>query len=148
MTLYYLDASAWVKRYSQERGSGWVRSLLRQQGLLFASATLGFIEVSAALTRKQKAGEIQSGGWRKHSRADWDRFLHVELSRAVVETAIQLLEHSPLRGADATHLASSVELRNHLQPATEEFVFVASDRELKQAAHTASLKVIDPEEQA
>ena len=65
MTLYYLDASAWVKRYSQEKGSGWVRSLLQQPGLLFASATLGFIEVSATLTRKQKAGELHSAAWRK-----------------------------------------------------------------------------------
>ena len=148
MTLYYLDASAWVKRYSLEKGSGWVRSLLQQPGLLFACATLGFIEVSAALTRKQKAGEFQSDRWQDLLRADWDRFLQVELSRAVVETAIQLLEHSPLRGADATHLASSLELRTRLRPATEEFVFVASDRELKQAGHTAGLKVIDPEEQA
>ena len=147
MTLYYLDASAWVKRYSQERGSGWVRSLLRQQGLLFASATLGFIEVNATLMRKQRAGEFQSERWKEHLRADWDRFLQVELSRAVVETAIQLLAQFLLRGADATHLASSVDLRNHLQPAREEFVFVVSDRELKQAAHRAGLQVIDPEEQ-
>ena len=58
MTLYFLDASAWVKRYFRERGSEWVERLFGEDRLLSAS-TLGLIEVNATSARKCGAGEIE-----------------------------------------------------------------------------------------
>jgi predicted nucleic acid-binding protein len=57
MTLYYLDASAWVKRYQQEQGSTWVEQLLRSDAHLACSA-LGLVEVCAALGRRRRGGFI------------------------------------------------------------------------------------------
>jgi hypothetical protein len=37
MMLYYLDSSAWVKRYFEERGSAWVDDLFEQDHLLSCS---------------------------------------------------------------------------------------------------------------
>ncbi len=57
MIIYYLDASAWVKRYVQEAGTDWILELFGKRPA-FASASLGYIEVSATLARKRRAGEI------------------------------------------------------------------------------------------
>jgi hypothetical protein len=52
-----------------------------------------------------------------------------------------------LRGADAVHLASALVLRRRFADAEDRLIFVASDRELKEAAQSSGLAVIDPEEQ-
>lgn len=59
MIFYYLDASAWVKRYYQETGTTWVRDLFSSNHVM-ACASLGLIEVMATLARKCKARENQS----------------------------------------------------------------------------------------
>lgn len=57
MIFYYLDASAWVKRYYWETGTTWVQSLFAR-GSTVACASLGLVEVMATLARKAKAREI------------------------------------------------------------------------------------------
>ena len=52
-----------------------------------------------------------------------------------------------LRGADAVHLASALVLQRCFADAEDRLVFIASDRELKEAAQSSGLAVIDPEEQ-
>jgi predicted nucleic acid-binding protein len=53
MIFYYLDSSAWVKRYYQESGTTWVQSLFEHNQVL-ACASLGLVEVMATLARKCK----------------------------------------------------------------------------------------------
>jgi predicted nucleic acid-binding protein len=50
MNVYYLEASAWVKRYLSEPGSTWVQKFFTQKEPL-ACCTLGYTEVSAAISR-------------------------------------------------------------------------------------------------
>ena len=57
MIFYYLDSSAWVKRYYQESGTTWVQDLFTHNRAM-ACASLGLIEVMATLARKGKAREI------------------------------------------------------------------------------------------
>jgi predicted nucleic acid-binding protein len=52
VTLFYLDSSAWLKRYFLEPGSDWMTRLF-QSGNLMASSVLGHIEVASALARQQ-----------------------------------------------------------------------------------------------
>jgi hypothetical protein len=52
-----------------------------------------------------------------------------------------------LRGADAVHLASVLLLRSRLTEEDDQLTLVASDRELKDAAQSSNLTIIDPEEQ-
>jgi len=52
-----------------------------------------------------------------------------------------------LRGADAVHLASALVLQSRLVDAEDRLIFVAADRELKEAAQASGLAIIDPEEQ-
>ena len=60
MILYYLDSSAWVKRYYREAGTEWMQELFGETNTM-ACATLGVVEVMATLARKAKAREIKEG---------------------------------------------------------------------------------------
>ncbi|NOZ56443.1 MAG: type II toxin-antitoxin system VapC family toxin [Calditrichaeota bacterium] len=146
MTVYYLDASAWVKRYFLEEGTEWVQSLFTE-GTLLASASLGFVEVIATLARKAKISALPPGQLKlktRQVRSDWNQFVQVHLSFAVLERAESVAEDMALRGADAVHLASVLHLRNRLTDSRTEIVLVASDLELLEAARVSGLSVVDP----
>jgi predicted nucleic acid-binding protein len=149
LIVYYLDASAWVKRYYQERGSAWVQNVFAHHRLV-ASASLGVIEVTATLARKAKGREIDPSMLEDKLREldeDWSRFVQVHMTVDVVDTARQVAQELALRGADAIHLASALLLRQYLEDESTRLTFVASDRELKDAAKASHLTLIDPEEQ-
>lgn len=155
MIFYYLDASAWVKRYYHETGTAWVQDLFAQNPTL-ACASLGLIEVMATLARKQKAGEIDLSLFEQKTHEleeDWKNFIQVQLTVEAVNLAKKLAKELALRGADAIHLASALLLQKQLAEDAEDaeeddrLILVTSDRELKEAAQSSDLVVIDPDEQ-
>lgn len=149
MIVYYLDASAWVKRYYQEVGTTWVQNLFAQNQTI-ASASLGLIEVIATLARKEKGREIDSSMLeqkRQELESDWERFLQIHMTVEVVHIAKTVAKELALRGADAVHLASAFVLRSRLAEEDDQLTLVVSDRELKAAAQSSGLATIDPEEQ-
>jgi predicted nucleic acid-binding protein len=146
--LYYLDSSAWVKRYFDEARSQ-VRNLFVQHDMLSCSP-LGLIEVGSTLARKRAAGEIRPaefGPKRTSLLQGWRRFLQMEQTPAVVQRALDAGDAYGLRGADSVHLASALILKEALDLDSQEFAFVTSDLELKTAALKAGLAVLDPQEQ-
>ena len=52
-----------------------------------------------------------------------------------------------LRGADAVHLVSALVLQSRFVDAEDRLIFVAADRELKEAVQASSLAIIDLDEQ-
>jgi predicted nucleic acid-binding protein len=144
--IYYLDASAWVKRYIQEAGSAWIFQLVGRQPAL-VSASLGYIEVLATLTRKRRAGEIDevrfSSGTSEVER-DWQDFVKVHLDAGTLAHAIAVVRQYALRGADTVHLASALLVRQHLGGDISTVVVVTADGELKIAAQAAGFNVLDP----
>ncbi|MGE0540292.1 MAG: type II toxin-antitoxin system VapC family toxin [Dehalococcoidia bacterium] len=149
MIIYYLDASAWVKRYVREPGSDWIQDLFVQQPLL-ACASLGYVEVMATLSRKSRAGELgrtQFDGSVEELDRDWAGFIEVRLDTDTLALATGAVRRYALRGADAVHLASALLLRQHLTNRDDEVWLVAADEELKSAAQASGLTVLDPAEQ-
>lgn len=59
MSVYYLDASAWIKRYYREMGTDWIGVVFAANPPL-ACASLGLIEILATLARKRKAQELDA----------------------------------------------------------------------------------------
>lgn len=148
MIFYYLDASAWVKRYYQENGTTWVQDLFANHWAI-ACSSLGLIEVMATLARKLKAREIDPPLFEEKAQEleeDWDRFIHVHLTVEAVEIARKLAKKLALRGSDAVHLASALLLQRHSADEDNRLIFVTSDHELKEAAQASGLIVIDPSE--
>lgn len=149
MTLLYLDASAWVKRYFQEDGSGWVNQQFEQESLMAAS-TLGLIEVAATCARKRAAG-VQDAG--RDSRIeidlleDWEGLFQMDLTVETLDRSLEVARTYALRGADCVHLASALILKEQLAVEASEFALVTSDQELKAAALKLGLHVVDPIEE-
>jgi predicted nucleic acid-binding protein len=146
MIVYYLDPSAWVKRYCQEPGSEWVASLFAQNPSL-ACAALGVIEVTAALSRKAKAGEIDAAVCRDSLEivsSDWAGFLALELTAELLERARQAARDRALRAADAIHLAAALALRRGLAEPGDQIALITSDHELRGAAVAEGIPVVDP----
>ena len=139
-----------MKRYFEERGSAWVDGLFEQEHLLSCS-TLGLIEVRATAARKCAGGAIDTAGLAETKSwlmDEWSSFLWVGLAPEVVEKSLEIADAFALRGSDSVHLASALQLRNDLGIDSNEFTFVTSDQELKAAAVTAGLVLVDPQEQA
>ena len=146
--VYYLDSSAWVKRYFDEAGRDWVNGLFQQHQVLGCSP-LGLIEVGSTMARKRNAGEVKPeefGPKRASLLKDWRRFLWMDMTTAVVQRAFHAADLHSLRGADSVHLASALVLKEKLELDCDEFTFVTSDAELKSAALRAGLVVLDPHE--
>lgn len=151
MNLYYLDASALVKRYADEPGSDWVRQITdptAENTVLLAEITL--VEVAAALAGK---GRAPKGLTREEQNRALGLFLHeceahfllLVVDRQVVERAVELTQTHPLRGYDAVQLATALVAGDQLKAeGLTTPIFAASDRELTAAGEKEGLEVCDP----
>lgn len=149
MTPYYLDASAWVKRYYQEDGTSWVQDTFSYPQIM-TCATLGMIEVTATLSRKCKAREITISQFKQKVREledDWERFFQIQMTNEIVHVAKELTMKLALRGADAVHLSSALVLQKRLAGHGKRLFMVTSDQELIEAATSSGLNTIDPTKQ-
>jgi predicted nucleic acid-binding protein len=137
----YLDTSALVKLYVREAGSRSVRRNIAA-AVVVATSRVAYAEARAALGRRHREGGIAARGLRRAVRAldrDWPAYALVEASAGVVHRAGALAEARALRGFDAIHLASALELQSLVgTPVT----FVAFDARLIQAAAAEGLPTI------
>jgi predicted nucleic acid-binding protein len=146
MNYHYLDASAWVKRYSQEIGTVWVQDFFTQNPTI-VSATLGLVEVTATFSRKHRGRQInvdQLNQIRQHIQVDWLNFIQIQLTESVMHEATQLTSQLALRGADAIHLAAAKTFQNQIN-VSDTLIFITADQELKTAAQMIGMSIIDPE---
>jgi predicted nucleic acid-binding protein len=151
VSVYYLDASALVKRYADEAGSDWVRQITAtssNHAILLTEITLA--EVAAALAAKARMPQGLSSEQRDQALSrflqDCDEFfMLLALDRPVVDQAVELTQRHRLRGYDAIQLATCMvayqALEEELLPLP---VFVASDYDLLAAARAERLATCDP----
>ncbi len=147
-TLYYLDTSAWVKRYALERGSEAIRAVIEGADGLSCSA-LGVVEAGAAIARRSRntatAPEIEI--LLQELEADWAAFLQIRVSDAIVRAARNVAVAFGLRGADAIHLASLQGLIRRRPKGYDQVVLAAADQELLNAADLLGLPAWNPEDE-
>ncbi len=135
-----MDTSALVKLYVREPGTDETRARLDGASLV-ATSRVAYPEARAAFARRQREGGI---GRRALARAvsaldrDLDRFVVVELSAKVARRAGELAERRALRGFDAIHLASALEVEQ-LTGSTPSFS--CFDDHLREAASAEGLPV-------
>jgi predicted nucleic acid-binding protein len=143
----YLDTSALIKRFVDERGTPLVQAILAREGL-FATANIAYAEVYAGLARRHRERDLspaEYAGACRQFEHDWQGCLRVDLSGPVLDVARQLIQRHPLKGFDAIHLASAYRLHTELG---EAITFVAADNRLLRAAEAEGLAVINPESPA
>jgi predicted nucleic acid-binding protein len=133
----FCDASAIVKRYVDEPGSGAVAELDER----VVVSDLSAIEVPSAIWRKQRAGQLSPndaslivaafGYDLRGGTYQPPRFATIGLHPAVLEHAVDLLPRHDLRSSDALQLACAVSARGSLEFCD---TFMAFDHRLRIAA--------------
>jgi predicted nucleic acid-binding protein len=142
--LIYLDTSALIKRFVDEKGSAFVQSIVQRRGTI-ATAKIAYAEIFAGLTRKLREGHLPRAEYDLTCRqfeSDWHAYLRVELEDQILFLARDLIQRHPLRGFDAVHLASAVGLKSALN---EDIVFAAADERLLRAAEAEKLEALNVE---
>ncbi|MCY4194775.1 MAG: type II toxin-antitoxin system VapC family toxin [bacterium] len=138
MAVVYFDASALVKLVVEESGSD-IAATLWDGCDAALSSRLSYPEVRAALAAAGRNHDFD-GAALKRCEQDWEQFWAairpVELTYQVQMSAGQLAKHHHLRGSDAIHLASALEI------GLPDLVVAAWDRRLHSGARAENLAVV------
>jgi predicted nucleic acid-binding protein len=129
----YVDTSALIKRYIEERGRREVLQLLRKYDCV-VSAVLP-VEIRSALRRRMAEGmldEKQIAAIVKRFTADRPFWTVIEVSGEVLVAAETLSAAHPLRALDGIHVASAQMFAARIDSAA--FVFVSADSRQTTAA--------------
>jgi len=150
VVVYYLDASALVKRYTTETGSRWISTLCQPAtSTLIATVRITQAEAAAAFASKLRQGGLSQAHYTQvlqdlaHDFAH--QYLLVEIDQTLVDLAVDLTQRQKLRGYDAVQLAAALTLHGLLtEPSLTPLVFIAADEELLEAARGEGLTTDNP----
>lgn len=137
--ILYLETSNLVKLYFQEEDSGDVAKLVSDAEAVVTSI-IAYAEARAAFARKLREKGISD---EDHNRIkndldrDWESLFVIKLSNAIVRFAGDLAEKRSLRGFDALHLASALELQKAIPLPV---LFSSSDARLLESAKEEGLQ--------
>lgn len=132
--ILYLDTSSLVKLYVDEEGSSEVRRLVDAAAVV-ATSVVALPETRSALARlarEQVLSPDQHAATREAFDRDWGSFLKIRVLERIYRRAGDLTEEHALRGFDALHLASFLDLV--AQTESERVEFSAFDVRLAAAA--------------
>jgi hypothetical protein len=147
---FFFDSSGIVKRYANEIGTDWVRSITTldaDNSIVISKITA--VEVAAALARKLRLEEIGQSEYEMVI-TDFEedcltQYIRVEVNDEVINLARDLVARRVLRAYDAIQLASAIILnRDRKKAKLDPLVFVSADDSLNSAAEPEGLKVDNP----
>jgi predicted nucleic acid-binding protein len=136
--ILYLDTSALVKLYVEEPGSDEVGARVERASAV-VTARIAYAEARAAFARHRREGGLTGAELRRVVQQldhEWSTYGIVDAGENVVRGTGALAERHALRGFDALHLASALELRR----AGGEIAFMSFDARLTNAARRERLR--------
>lgn len=153
MYYFYFDASALVKRYTEEIGSDKIDVLFTNVPLeRLLCLTVGAIEVFWICVRKRNDGRITSRQFERavtHLRRELinrqSDFKTLSVPDSLVWDSMDLIEIHSLNSVDALVLRSALNTATELHNTGDTLILVASDQRLLRAARTEGLQVFNPE---
>ena len=146
MSFYFLEATAFIKLFVREAGTGALIALLgpiEDNRKLISAATP--LEVYAAIRRRQRAGAItaeDAASALETLRLESARMVQQPLNPGVLEAARQLLDRSALRWPDALQLGAALTARDMFPGTT--ITFVSDSVALLEAAKAEGLEAVSP----
>jgi hypothetical protein len=149
VALLYLDTSAFVKLYVEERGSQRMLELAHPDvGHRLTILTLTCVEFRAALRRRVQLGDLETtlatsliDQMKGHLESI---FVVQPMTDAVLDAASAVLDRHTLRANDALQLAGALVVRD--SAGDTELWFVTSDQDLIGPAGAEGFHVVDPTE--
>ena len=153
MPLYFLDTSAFTKRYLPESGSAWILSLFEDDDCSVAISAIAAVELASALAGAGRRGEITD----EQRDTQYRQFVADAASLEVLDASEDLLTEASrllfaplsvaLRSLDAIQLATAIRWSERLNAHNMGLgTFVVADRRLRDAAVALGLPVDNPEE--
>jgi predicted nucleic acid-binding protein len=139
--ILYLETSSLVKLYVREPDSDAVRELISAADVV-ATSILAYAEARAAFARKRREKGISDAAYKSVKEAlerDWPSYFILSAAGQTVKTAGDLAEKHALRGFDALHLASALDLR--LSGASS-IRFLTADNRLRDAARAEGFETL------
>jgi predicted nucleic acid-binding protein len=134
--ILYCDTSALIKLYVEELHSSAVAKAIADADAI-ATSLLAYPETRATLARAQRDKRLRSSDFRQalaQFQQDWSSYVVLNTHQSLMLHAGELAEHHALRGADAIHLASAIQLTHDLQAVQAPMAFLAFDVPLIRAA--------------
>jgi predicted nucleic acid-binding protein len=131
----FVDSSALAKRYIEEKGSDRLQAIISSASALGVSV-ICIPELISALCRRRRERRLSSQQYRDAKAAvlsDIEDASVIGISEEVIARSVELLEHFPLRSADALHIACVAEWSAEL--------FVSADERQARAARAHGLQV-------
>jgi predicted nucleic acid-binding protein len=142
--ILYLDASALVKEFVEERGADEVLAVVARATMI-GTALISRAEVAAALGKAVRMGVVnREDGFANLQafRDEWFDLVRLDITEELVTRADEYAWHFGLRGYDAVHLATAAIWQDTLgQPVT----LVTFDKPLWEAAKRAGLTAYPPD---
>ena len=153
MYYFYLDASALVKRYTEEIGSDKVDFLFQNVPLnRLMCLAIGVAEVFSICVRKRNDGRItrhhfeQAVGYLDFEVINTESdFETVPAQNTLIWESIRLMDSHSINSVDAILLCSALNIAANLHNEQNELVLIASDQRLLRAAQTEGLFCFNPE---
>lgn len=137
--MIYLDTSALVKQYVQEPYSDDVRKLISREQMV-ATSTITRAEAAATFSKAVRIGSVSlstAEACHKQLRKDWNNYVRVSITEALIARADDLAWTMNLRGYDAVHLAAALDWQDRV---AEPVTLATFDWELWQASNVAGLE--------
>ncbi len=150
MAAYFFDTSALVKRYATETGTAWVTALLdpAARNHVFVARITGAEMISAIMRKKRelKISAADATAIAALFRADFARrFRAVEVTSALVDSAMSLAEAHALRGYDAVQLAAALHTQRRREVRSlPPLSLITADKDLLIAGAAEGLTTDDP----
>ncbi len=139
----YFDTSALIKRFAVEPGSPLVDRLA--ETALVATSKVSYAEVYSGLCRRKRERALGPAAYELSCRQfekEWPAYVQAPLTDSVLQLARDVIQRHPLRGFDAIHLASALELA---EISGEPSRFIAADQKLLEAAKAEGLEFVNVE---
>ena len=150
MPALFFDSSSLVKRFAVEIGTNWIFSLVRPStnNRLYLARITG-VEVIAAITKRVRTGSLSKHAAdkavKRFEREFQNRYILVDVSSQIIQSAMDLAKNHTLRGYDAVQLASALQANAlRLSVGGSSLTFVSADKHLNAAASAEGLTVDDP----
>lgn len=150
MEAYYLESSALAKRYVAETGTAWVQAICDPSAKnVLHAVRIAEAEVVAALYRRVREGTVaaaDAAAAATRLRDDTDQqYQVVEVSSALIQRAVALIEKHGLRGYDGVQLAAACQVQDvRVAAGVPPLVVVSADKALTSAATAEGILVEDP----
>ena len=147
--IYFLDTSALLKYYVEEKGSIRIKTLRRND---FAVGMIIYPEFASALARRVKKGllstEDRHGIMQSFDYDMENRYWVIPIDKILCQHAAQLVEKYYLRGYDSVQLACALRVNGWLLHAGSQtgLTFLSADQDLFKAAASEGLATENPED--